>query len=328
MPDFKANHWSLLDLQYEYLDDGFKLVATTDVPCHLYCRMTTTPPRKHALPSYRRGLYLQGDIRFCFVVYEDNEQDESGDTLTHTWNKSAWPICETRWFYFVGTQGGTPSVSETAIFKFHFPAPPPEPPPPIKRLFLALPNNANLYGNWGTWGGAWAGIIVGFPWWSTTAPYYYSLGYYETVSWFIFRTFFTFDTTILPETAKIQSANLHLYAKYQQGTPPFNPNICITLGVQSDPVVTTDWQAQLPITTIGGQKHINTFNIGAYNAIPFNAYGLTLIKTDQPTKLCIRQEADIKQVYPGVGAWAYLEHYSLQTGAGFRPYLEINYYPA
>ena len=91
---FLASHWYLKDLQYEYLDDGFKLTATTDVPCHLFCRMTTTPPRKHALPSYRRGLYMQGDIRFCFVVYEDNEQEEPGDTLIHTFNKPAWPICE------------------------------------------------------------------------------------------------------------------------------------------------------------------------------------------------------------------------------------------
>ncbi|GAH88756.1 unnamed protein product, partial [marine sediment metagenome] len=105
---FLQEHWYLKDLQYFYLDDGFKLVATTDVPCHLFARMTTTPPLKHALPSWRRGIALQGDIRFCFVVYEDNEQDEAGDTLTHTWLKSAWPVCEIRWFYFIGTIAGQP----------------------------------------------------------------------------------------------------------------------------------------------------------------------------------------------------------------------------
>ena len=40
--------WAALNLYYEYLDDGYKLVLYTDVPCHCYCRMTTTPPRKHA----------------------------------------------------------------------------------------------------------------------------------------------------------------------------------------------------------------------------------------------------------------------------------------
>jgi len=125
MPDFKANHWALLDLHYDYLTDGFKLTATTDVPCHLFCRMTAIPPRKHVLPSSRRGTRFTGDIRFCFVVFEDNEQEEAGDTLSHTWEKRQWPVCETRWFYFVGTQGETPSVSETAIFKLHFTKLPP-----------------------------------------------------------------------------------------------------------------------------------------------------------------------------------------------------------
>lgn len=118
--DFKLTHFALLDLKYEYLEDGFKIVATTDVPCHLYCRMTKTEPRKHSLPSGRRGLRISGDIRFCFVVYEDNEQEEAGDTLTHTFIKPDWPYCETRWFYFVGEQGGVSSVSETCIFKLHY----------------------------------------------------------------------------------------------------------------------------------------------------------------------------------------------------------------
>lgn len=129
MPDFKANHWALLDLTWEKVADGFIFTATTDVPCHLYCRMTKTPPVKRKFAAFRRGIYLQGDYRFCFVVYEDNEQEEAGDTLIHTFFKFDWPHCETRWFYFVGTQAETPSVSETAIFKFHFTAPDPLPHP-------------------------------------------------------------------------------------------------------------------------------------------------------------------------------------------------------
>lgn len=117
---FHQFHWYLKDLKYTWLSDGFQFVAYTDVPCHLYCRMTTTQPRRHALPSGRRGTYLQGDVRFCFVVYEDNEQEEDGDTLVHTFIKPSWPVCETRWFYFIGSIDGVWSVSESPIFKFHF----------------------------------------------------------------------------------------------------------------------------------------------------------------------------------------------------------------
>lgn len=144
LQDFQLTHFALLNLEYEYLDDGWKITATTDVPSHLYCRMTTTPPHKHVLPSGRRGLRLTGDVRFCFVVYEDNEQEEAGDTLTHTWLKHPWPVCETRWFYFVGTINAANVVSETAIFTFHFPAPPP-PPPPLVATPLYPSNDSLLY---------------------------------------------------------------------------------------------------------------------------------------------------------------------------------------
>lgn len=120
MEDFQLTHFALLDLEYFFLEDGFLIIATTDVPCHLYCRMTKTPPLKHSLPSMRRGLRLTGDIRFCFVVYEDNEQVEDGDTILHTWYKRNWPVCETRWFYFIGSINGATVVSETAIFHLHF----------------------------------------------------------------------------------------------------------------------------------------------------------------------------------------------------------------
>ncbi len=129
MEDFQLTNWALLDLQYEYLDDGFKFTATTDVPCHLYCRMTKVVPEEHSKPTFVRGIQIPGDVRFCFVVFEDNEQEEAGDTLSHTFIKDNWPYCEHRWFYFVGYIEGEPSVSQSCIFHFHFPAPPPEPPP-------------------------------------------------------------------------------------------------------------------------------------------------------------------------------------------------------
>jgi len=129
---YQLTNWALLDLKYEYLDDGYKIVAYTDTPVHLYCRMTTTKPEKHPEPVLRRGTLLRNDVRFCFVVYEDNEQKEPGDTLVHTFLKPAWPVCETRYFYFLGTIGGQASKSDTAIFVFHFPAPPPEPPPLVE----------------------------------------------------------------------------------------------------------------------------------------------------------------------------------------------------
>jgi len=113
-------HFAVHDLILTITPDGYIFTTITDVPCHLYCRITKEEPRIHKKPTLRRGTWLSDDVRFCFTVYHDNEQEEAGDTLTHTFIKEAWPICETRWFYFHGTIAGVPSVSTTAIFDKHF----------------------------------------------------------------------------------------------------------------------------------------------------------------------------------------------------------------
>jgi len=325
MPDFKANHWALLDLQYEYLDDGFKLTATTDVPCHLFCRMTTTPPRKHVLPSRRRGTRFTGDIRFCFVVYEDNEQVEEGDTLTHTWNKTSWPVCETRWFYFVGTQGGTTSVSETAMFKFHFPAPPPEPPPPMLRVFYAQANNRTAQGSALTWAGAHdapAGTILG----NYDAPNYAIMsGSYLRGGWhYIWRGFLSFDMSAMPAAAKILDATLSLFVFTEFGT--VGKKIFITFGVQDDPIIPTNYGDQLPHTAVLGEK-IN-LGTGAYQDIPFNDASLYLVVPGQVNRYCIRGQVDLYDENPPAVYRSYISYYSSQKGAGYRPTLSLHYYPA
>ncbi|MBA7713050.1 hypothetical protein ES703_122048 [subsurface metagenome] len=142
--------WSLRDIQQIRVAGGIKFVVTTDRPCRLWLRYTLTPPRRHAKPIYRRGVVFTVDIRFCFVVYKDNEQEEPYDSLIHTFFKLDWPVCETRYFYFHGEIAGVPSVSVSPIFEKHLTAvpwlllftepwthtkPPPTPPPDLELLF-------------------------------------------------------------------------------------------------------------------------------------------------------------------------------------------------
>jgi len=119
MSDFNLHHWYVRTIQYYFNGDGYNIIVTTDVPSHLWLRETETPPRKHSIPSYRRGLAITGDIRFCFVLYSDNEQQEPGDTKIHTFVKINWPLCQTRWFYFIGQINAVDSPSESAILKIH-----------------------------------------------------------------------------------------------------------------------------------------------------------------------------------------------------------------
>jgi len=74
----------------------------------------------------RRGIQFAEDVRFCFTVYEDNEQAQPGDTLNHTWYKRDWPPCTTKWLYFWGYITGLISPSTSPLFKYHHPTEPPE----------------------------------------------------------------------------------------------------------------------------------------------------------------------------------------------------------
>lgn len=118
-PPVPDDHFAPENLEYILTKTGYRIIYTTDVPCHLYMRWSTTEPQIHHTPVRRRGITLSTDIRICFVVYKDNEQLEEGDTITHTFIKEPWAHCETRWFYFHGTIAGNTSVSTSPVFKKH-----------------------------------------------------------------------------------------------------------------------------------------------------------------------------------------------------------------
>ena len=112
-------HFAVIDIKYAPTATGVTIIVTTDVPCHLWMRWTNQQPLVHQDPYYRRGIAIGTTPRFCFDIYEDNEQLETGDTYVHTFYKPAWVFCETRWFYFWGTRYGFLMPSESCIFEYH-----------------------------------------------------------------------------------------------------------------------------------------------------------------------------------------------------------------
>jgi len=116
-------HFSVRDVTFTPTDTGVEVVVKTDVPCRLICRQTSTVPQIHKKPVLRRGEWLADDVRFCFVVYTDHEQEEPGDTLIHTFIKEPWAPCTTKWMYFWATIAGEVCVSTSAIFTHHNPVP-------------------------------------------------------------------------------------------------------------------------------------------------------------------------------------------------------------
>lgn len=330
-PPPQRKGWAGLDLQYEYLNNGFKLIYYTDVPCHLYCRMTTTPPRRHSLPSMRRGLRITGDIRFCFVVYEDNEQQEPGDTLIHTFLKPVWPICETRWFYFIGFVYGDPSPSESPIFKFHFPAPPPD-IPPLSVTYLSTGDED--YALAPETPGSWAAARNQFDgrWFDNWTEYGWTRQTVHAVRNFIgrytiIRQWLWFDTRDIPPFWQdvYATVKIHLYIPpgvyWWKGQAPGLPLEDGHLTSRGDIIVTSNQSPTRPVPktppgctwpncrtiaygnqlgyeTKGGTFYRQDFvdagyTQGFYEA-SLNAFGKTLIKPGDYSGFCLRARADVE----------------------------------
>jgi len=318
------SNWAPLDLEYTYVLDGYELVVTTDIPCHLFMRWTTTKPLTHPLTEYRRGIIIQIGTRYCFVTWRENEQTEPGDTLTHTFIKKNWPVCQTRYFYFIGTKQAEEQPSSSAIFVKHRLRPA---EPTIKQVFFPLENNRTLRSNSVGWGACWGGSSLEIlPSWDPPDSRLISAAVL-TASYFISRSFLTYDTTPIPATAIIQSATLKpwFFVKYITSSVLY-PYWQITPGHQSDPIETDDWDAQNPETTILGQIDIRDIILNQFNDIPLNAEGLTHINKGGLTKYCNRIELDIRNIPPPLGANAAWYH-SAQKGASFWPLLEVNYWP-
>jgi len=249
--------WALLDLTESEVATGFHLIATTDVPCHLFCRMSKAEPLTHPIPVMVRGTTWRTDVRFCFTVFEDNEQSEPGDTLVHTFIKVPWPICETRWFYFIGTISGQFSPSETAIFKLQrtlqtyidiFPSaqgietniPTEWPRGSLHWQDVALPVSAGAYfvqhntGAWWTRDLYQIDISALQPYGSITSVELWS---YNVADWILKKMRFALK---MPDWPLWQSEvfNIHDYGSLN---PPVNP-LPTTVSLPINPITNSPWK--------------------------------------------------------------------------------------
>ncbi len=129
---------SIRDVTFTPSTDGVRIVVETDVPCILYCRLSEKEPWIHKKPSLRRGVQFAEDVRFCFTVFEDNEQHEQTETYFHTFWKPSWPVCKTKWLYFWGTISGDTCISTSPIFKYHNDGVSPVPAPDKMDVFNSI----------------------------------------------------------------------------------------------------------------------------------------------------------------------------------------------
>lgn len=194
--------FAIKSIAYTCTATGIKVVVTSDVPCHLYMRWTHVLPLIHLDPFIRRGIAIGTRPRYCFDVYHDNEQEETGDTLTHSFVKEPWLACEPRWFYFFGCRYGYPMPSESPIFRHYNDC-------VITSVFDALRTSANIMANEATYDlvrTSPTGVVQDDITTGTTGQSKEGVN-----NFFMWRGAWFFDTSSIPGASSIISAYIDIH---------------------------------------------------------------------------------------------------------------------
>lgn len=121
IPPTPTGNFLITSLEQTQFFHGYTIITHSDVICHMWLRLTSTPPLKHLKGRRSRGLEMLSDARFCVVNYGDIEQEEEGDTLIHTFILNNWEFCTWKYFYFWATLNLVPKLSTSALIHKFYP---------------------------------------------------------------------------------------------------------------------------------------------------------------------------------------------------------------
>lgn len=315
------NKWAVMGVVTDYVDDNLRVKAYTDVPCHLTLYYTFKQPWTHREIASRRGLSAPWETYWCYVSWIQVEQEEEGDSETHTFLIPGLVTCQWIWYRFRGTIDGKNSPSDSPIFAKHIVT-------PITQSFWATQDGRR---QWKT-----AGPPDGY----TTAhdapiaegsllDWTYTIGqqYLMGDKYRVFRSGVVFDTSAIPAGSTISSAKIRFHLTSDNSVNDFL--LTLVDGKDLDtPMVLSDYGDLLDEVTDGG--HFDTFQLQPPPwtfEITFTPYGLTLIKPGGLTKLGLRSSDDILANLPThIG-----EHIDIRGGdhpdPAVVPYLTVSYTP-
>ena len=150
--------------------------------------------------------------------------------------------------------------------------------------------------------------------------------YYPEVNglYLVIRGVFQFDTSIIPDSRTIASAELWLWAKIKDEDNSGQATTHIVDGsvVEDSPVV-ADYGDLLGKVTSGGSVAYGDVVDGDYTKISLNATGLSWISKGGRTKLSVRAAGDVGGNWPT--GKNYIDWYSTEKGEDYRPQLVMVY---
>lgn len=211
--------------------------------------------------------------------------------LVHTFIKTDWPVCQTRYFYFTASKRMFPTPSASPIFHLHRTHE--DEPIVFGPQDAELDNRTvrNRHVQWPECHDSPTGDVGG---WHDPPTLFISAEVTRTASHFCARAFLRFDTSAIPPGSEIVAALLLFYCKTVAKTGRVDSrHIMVTQGVQDTPVIPTNYGDQLPVTENGGQVHLDDCIEDDVAVITLTSTGFGFLNLGGMTELCVRQELDL-----------------------------------
>lgn len=130
---------------------------------------------------------------------------------------------------------------------------------------------------------------------ATSGPDGLALNHYYTAydRYYIYRSFFSFNTFKIPNGATILSAVLHMQLKSKVENDIGQSDLYVVEGVQHSPPILTDYGAHVAKVASGGSiAYADLPLVGEFFDIPLNKTGRGWINKHGDTKFCVRLNGD------------------------------------
>lgn len=118
-PEVYGIPWLIINQQVSNADLQITWVCTTDIGCHLTIRVSDKPPYKASELHEKRGTVYYHGTKVKFDWTHEYTQQESGDTLVHTFIFTVPEYNRTYWWYARGTVDGEISSSRSPFFNYY-----------------------------------------------------------------------------------------------------------------------------------------------------------------------------------------------------------------
>lgn len=333
-----ANHWAPLTHTASTTAPGGKIIVTTDKPRHLTIRWTALKPHYYLVSEFQRGTAWLLKPHWALSAFTDKEQEEAGDTTTHTFLISPWPSNQTRYYYLWGTFAGGFTPSESPVLEFQRGA------PPTTLTFYpdADPETSSVDGGVYTalvTGVSWPAILAhagthGIAYTETNYCFWYAAGYIQNTWDKNYRADLLYDTSVIPLGSQIISATLAICGRTKGDYHNEKPNLQLygSNPVSNTALVKADYQRTFDVpfsdTPIAYDDLEVNPNAPAPNSFTLNPAGLAAITPGGISKFCLKNaNFDVAGVMPIWTRWrgAYFNAFMSEKGGNFRPKLVVTF---